>query len=116
MRDVFVWVPMSDGMAASGTMRLTPSHSFVFEGLPELEMPAIDFSDRGGEGWQELEWRLCDDKARRQFSDQLAQFLGDKQAETRYQSGGYPHLEFLRFLNHHPYADSDRLHIILIPQ
>jgi hypothetical protein len=116
MRDIFVWVPLSDGRPAEGTTWLTPSHNFVFDSLPDGEVGNVDFAERGRSGWQEIEWRLCGGGAKVAFSSQLAQFLGDPAAESSYASGQYQHLGLLRFFNHHPYPDSGRLHIILIPQ
>lgn len=115
MQELFVWVPIKDGVIAGEKMTMIPSHTFAFDGYEDVPVPDIDFSKRGAGGWNEAEWKL-DEETSRQFAEELTALMKDGTIHSPNDLSRYPHLGFLRNLNHNPYADSGRLHIILIPQ
>lgn len=115
MHELFVWVPIKNGVVAGEKMTLIPSHAFAFEGGENLPVPDVNFAERGDEDWNEAEWKL-DPEASQTFARELTFLMKDGTIHSPNDLSRYPHLGFLRFLNHNPYADSGRLHIILIPQ
>lgn len=114
MQELFVWVPMTDGVVAGGKTTLIPSHKFQFEGFPDVPVADVRFSDRGAEG-HAIGMRMSAE-ASDAFACELTDLMRDGTVHSPNDLGRYPHLGFLRFLNHNPYADSARLHIILIPK
>jgi len=114
MQELFVWVPMTDGVIAGGKTTLIPSHTFQFEGFPDAPVADVHFGDPGAEG-RAAEMQMSPE-ASDAFAGELTELLRNGTIHSPNSLNRYPHLGFLRFLNHNPYADSARLHIILIPQ
>ena len=80
-------------------------------------MPVSDvrFDDKGADGGKEVEVQMSAE-ASDAFAAEVTELMRDGTVDTPNDLGRYPNLGFLRFLNHNPYADSVRMHIILIPQ
>jgi len=113
MQELFVWVPLTDGVIAAGKTTLIPSHTFRFEGFPDAPVADVHFREHDAEG-QAVGLQMSGE-ASDAFASELTELLREGTVHSPNDLNRYPHLGFLRFLNHNPYADSTRLHIILIP-
>jgi hypothetical protein len=115
MQELFVWVPMTDGVIAGGTTTLIPSHTFQFEGFADVPVPDVRFDEYGVDGRNTVALQMSVE-ASDAFAAEVTELMRDGTIHSPNDLRRYPNLGFLRFLNHNPYADSVRLHIILIPQ